>query len=157
MTRKTRRVKGGANPLKSLGLGLLVALGLAPKPSQGLSLHEAYTWLNTRHTPEEINAVATKIVGTANQYKLPSFPDYTVSQVSELLTLVPGTMYSVTREPAETPEIRLNDQVRFVQISDEDPEMVQVTRVSDPENQRYDIPRRSLLGGKRRKTLRRRK
>lgn len=177
---RRRRLRGGSR-LKSLAVLLALALGVRQQPTDAVSVRDAYTWLNTKHNETEIHAVAGEMLARAKQLQeqLPSVSvtKFTLEAVENRLkqlqtdpTALPmapevGKMYSLGIEPG-VPGLRAGDTVRLETIVPTDEfELgfyVIIKKTDLEEGITYEIPLTVPLipvatGGKRRKTLRRKK
>lgn len=104
-TQRRRRQRGGVNPLKALLA--TTALALSSTPGQAVSLREAYEWLSKKHTPEEIQAVASKFVESAQTIAPPSLAGIAVDKLQAMFA-------DVQEHPLPVP----NTQIPSLQIRD---------------------------------------
>lgn len=157
-------MRGGVTPLKSIVLSMLGLL--STQTAQGFP-----TWdqLKKPMTQAEIKQAATEIVEVASTLKLPSLTGYALPQIEQYVNLWNTQLSDSTVKPTDTqPAHTVTDPaswmhgktVRIVGVDDENAESIVTVDGDDDPNGRYAIATASLApktGGKRRKTLRRKK
>jgi hypothetical protein len=163
-TQRRRKIRGGVNPLKSAVLSMLALT--STQTAQGFPTWEQ---LKKPMTQAEINTAANEIVAAASNVKLPSLTAYVLPQIEQTVNSLNTWLSESDVQPvADNSAHSITDSASWmhgktVRIVGEDTDneeyIVTVDGDTDP-NGRYAIAKESVApktGGKRRKTLRRKK